>query len=121
MFGHLFVQSLPVIPHFLQCMIFVVVVLFFVFVFRVLFLFTCDQIASCCIFLDVANSYARFFTNSPNYFSAAVLSSSSLVLLLFLFVFSRQSLDSFQLLIVSLCFFNSVFSWLFRCNAFHVM
>lgn len=57
------------------------------FVFRVLFLFTCDQIASCCIFLDVANSYARFFTNSPNYFSAAVLSSSSLELLLFLLFF----------------------------------
>lgn len=37
------------------------------------------------------------------------------------FFFSRQSLDSFRLLIVSLCFFNSVFSWLFRCNAFHVM
>lgn len=117
MFGHLFVQSLPVIPHFLQYMIFVVV---FFFVFRVLFLFTCDQIASCCIFLDVANSYARFFTNSPNYFSAAVLSSSSSVLLLFLF-FSRRSLDSFRLLIVSLCFFNSFFSWLFRFNAFHVM
>lgn len=102
------------------CNVWYLLLLFYFFVFRVLFLFTCDQIASCCIFLDVANSYARFFTNSPNYFPAAVLSSCSLVLLLFLFFFLTipwffPTLDCISLV------FQFVFSWLFRFNAFHVM
>lgn len=116
MFGHLFVQSLSVIPHFLQCMIFVVFFLLFVFYFFSLVI----KFLLAVSFLMWPIVMPAFSPIHPiilqqQCFRRRRWCCCCFVVFLPTIPWFFPTLDCISLL------FQFVFSWLFHCIAFHVM